>query len=847
MSRASLQALASTLLLVYSVGVSAQTGPPRHQVAPRVVGAAKWNPSSQEIYTAYWTLEPGWNTELEMRNNLHSYPLIVTPILRKASGAEISLSPVTIAPQHIVSLDLRSAEYAKPEILDRVDSFGSVVFRFSGLDSANLFAATVVRRLGEPINFHFDADDSGPAYHSGGIEGIWWLPTETSTDYLILTNPSSKAVTGRLGLTGLSRTNKPVPITIGPHQTIRVDLRELLSSSATGGIGGLSLSLPGKESLAASQIVFDDATGLTAMMKLFDREPDDTNNTHVLLAPMMALSQPDPSLGFPDGTTLIPRIFLRNAGSGATHVSLNINWRSQTNSGDFATPTFALAPGDVQVVNISDYENANQIPVEANWATITIGFTGRRADLIPIALSYDKTDRYGLQTPFSEALSRLWAGGMWHVDATHNTFITTGNAGTEPTTAEATLFYNGGRGKYVIRKLLQPGEPLWLDVGNLIHNQIPDADGQTIPPDTMNGSYELRDVDHPLVGQLYEGKLVVDKTYGHAAYGCGTCCGYTIPRLLPDPFSGPPGIDNTEVMDTTEQCGGDTVDIAGDAYAWNSTNTAVATLPTMVLHTVAPGVASGRAKVTVQNTHPAPRCPQVTYEPQQPVCVGTLSFNGEAESFIFVGTDPNIISANTYFLQYSPTGGTFSGTSSNSGDSITFTPASGLEKAQVQTSTQSQATSDRTLTFSYTAPNCTKAAAVEQTVTARQFAYLTNGTLSNVCSAGYGYQYFISYTPYTHPDGTVVPPGLDGTKVSETITPQTGGTSCTNYVETGDAGLNANSQFSDQVALCSNAPIPSCDKKYTQQFSIGQSGTVRTNILEYTNTALTYTNQGPTQ
>ena len=39
----------------------------------------------------------------------------------------------------------------------------------------------------------------------------------------------------------------------------------------------------------------------------------------------------------------------------------------------------------------------------------------------------------GLQTPFSEDLSRMWAGGMWHVDPTHNTFITTGNAGSEST------------------------------------------------------------------------------------------------------------------------------------------------------------------------------------------------------------------------------------------------------------------------------------------------------------------------------------------------------------------------------------------------------------------------------
>jgi len=46
---------------------------------------------------------------------------------------------------------------------------------------------------------------------------------------------------------------------------------------------------------------------------------------------------------------------------------------------------------------------------------------------------------------------------MWHVDPTHNTFITTGNAGSESTAAEVTLFYNGGKSKYRLEKMLSPG------------------------------------------------------------------------------------------------------------------------------------------------------------------------------------------------------------------------------------------------------------------------------------------------------------------------------------------------------------------------------------------------------
>ncbi len=408
---------------------------------------------------------------------------------------------------------------------------------------------------------------------------------------------------------------------IGAGQTARIDVREVVGPASVGALGGLTLSLPGNESLSATQIVFDEVTGLAAIMKLFDREPDDHPKNHMLLAPMMALSQPDQALAFPSGTTLIPKIFLRNAGAGQAQISLTVDWRSESKSGEFVQPSLALLPGEMRVINLVDEQKFGQIPAESTWGTVKLSYTGRRADLVAVALSYDKENRYGLQTPFSESVSRMWAGGMWHVDSTHNTLITTGNASPESTAAEATLFYNDGKSKYRLEKTLSPGQQLWLDVGHLIRDQIPDSDGHTMPPDTMAGSYELRDLDHATVGFLYEGKLIIDKTYGHAAYGCGTCCGLTVAELIPDPFDGPEGIDYTEVMQSTEQCGGQIVDLADDAYDWHSSNTAVATLPTKVLHTVAIGSATGSGEVTVQNTHPAPLCPQVTYGPTQPVAV----------------------------------------------------------------------------------------------------------------------------------------------------------------------------------------------------------------------------------
>jgi len=97
-----------------------------------LVGPTKWNPSSQSVSTAYWTLEPGWNTDLEMRNNLRSRELTITPVLRAATGEELSLAPVTVAPQHVVSLNLRSLAKVNPKVLSTSAPSGRLYFASTG-------------------------------------------------------------------------------------------------------------------------------------------------------------------------------------------------------------------------------------------------------------------------------------------------------------------------------------------------------------------------------------------------------------------------------------------------------------------------------------------------------------------------------------------------------------------------------------------------------------------------------------------------------------------------------------------------------------------------------------------
>jgi hypothetical protein len=72
-----------------------------------------------------------------------------------------------------------------------IATFGSVVLRYHSTDQRNLFAMEMIHNSGHSIAYHFDGTGEDIDPHGGSREGIWWLPNDTASDYLVLTNQSS--------------------------------------------------------------------------------------------------------------------------------------------------------------------------------------------------------------------------------------------------------------------------------------------------------------------------------------------------------------------------------------------------------------------------------------------------------------------------------------------------------------------------------------------------------------------------------------------------------------------------------------------------------------------------------
>jgi hypothetical protein len=555
--------------------------------------------SDHEQVVSFWTSEGGWHSELQLRNNLRDKSLVITPVLRSATGDETALPAITVNPQEVRTLNLNEAIGDNAPHL--TGSYGSLLLRYHSPYLQNLHAALMIHDTGHPIAFHIDATGNElDEFEGASREGIWWLPSDEVKDILIVTNEGRRPLEATLTLFDAQGKESTQKIQIGARQVNRYSVRELIAkgglSGRYGGIRVQALSHAG--ALDTLHAIYDESAGFSALLKMFDHDPKaplsqrDFARTSVwtMRAPMLALSDPDPALNFPSGTQLKPRIVIRNTTGTVATVRLQFHWRKADVTGKVMGPTLLLRPYETRQIDVTSLQSDHTLPSDANWTSVYLMTNGRPDEVMAVAASYDETLRYGAQTPFSDQLAHQWEGGQWEYDSMHDSIITAGNGRSIPTQAAFTLFYNQGLDKYELEQTLQPDDQMWIDVGKLIRDRVPDKNGKVLPTDLRTGSYEFRDLTDVAVGSLFEGKVIYDKTFGHVAYGCAACCAYTAESLLYDPFYIPILSGFTNGVQGRNQCDTGWVNISGRFYDWSTQNTAIATTTKQGAHT---GVALG--------------------------------------------------------------------------------------------------------------------------------------------------------------------------------------------------------------------------------------------------------------
>jgi hypothetical protein len=126
----------------------------------------------------------------------------------------------------------------------------------------------------------------------------------------------------------------------------------------------------------------------------------------------------------------------------------------------------------------------------------------------------------------------------------------------------------------------------WIDIGKLIREHVPDKNGGVLPADLTSGSYEFRDLTNKFIGNLFEGKVIYDKTYGHVTYGCAGCCAYSRTALWYDPLGVPFSASSLNGVNGWLSCDKSWDNVNGAFNGnWSTANHSVATVDYYATHT----------------------------------------------------------------------------------------------------------------------------------------------------------------------------------------------------------------------------------------------------------------------
>ncbi len=168
-----------------------------------------------------------------------------------------------------------------------------------------------------------------------------------------------------------------------------------------------------------------------------------------------------------------------------------------------------------------------------------------------------------------------------------------------------------------MRRTIAPGDQLWLNLGDIIRNGVPDTKGKTFPADLTWGTYDIREPNRNNDPSLFEGKIIVDKTYGHLAYGCTTCCGDGYPWIQADPETLPVLAQDTLGVWATNSCTGYDDNLTGLFSGWDTNNHAVATMSSTRITGVGAGSTTDFSSGTFNYNNGVSRyCSPKGYTPQ---------------------------------------------------------------------------------------------------------------------------------------------------------------------------------------------------------------------------------------
>jgi hypothetical protein len=287
--------------------------------------------SSQKMWSAFWTVAPGYTSVLEMKNNRGARVLTVQPTLYFRSGEELTLAQIVLAPRQTGTLSLNdalSAELGKHPTHDE----GTLELEVSDPDDQALMGNVSVISQQHGIAWNFRLYGLAPTPTPSPVRGVFWFPDEHTQGFVAAQNTSDDFMNVQPIFEIAGRTYQLPSTRVGPDQGFKIDLRRELRGLGLKDIdrGGIQLAYDGQGgALIAHEVLFNN-TGFSTEVDLLPQTDAGMDQSVTLRTPQFAIGPADNRLGLPDKAVFQPTLALHNFAPVA--VTANVAVGFQVNS-----------------------------------------------------------------------------------------------------------------------------------------------------------------------------------------------------------------------------------------------------------------------------------------------------------------------------------------------------------------------------------------------------------------------------------------------------------------------------------------------------------------------------------
>jgi hypothetical protein len=582
--------------------LSQQPHAPHQPVAPLMAKRHSFDTPvlDQTVTGALWVGDSNFKSTIYMRNSLKTDPLIVTPVLHLGDGTHYALSPVLVAAESTVVVDLNQALLARNIVASAAIS-GYVELQYQWHWAA---LCAFVRNVDvvhsviftSPLNpsptIALPNDPTTPPLHS--IEGMWWKEGRDVTAFVALSNVTNHAINAQMSVDSHGAALAEHSLLLSPHTTSTVPLVDLPAQE--GSTGGIRIRYDGVEGgLDVNGGLEDLQTGYSANLPFVPVAPP-TSSPSAVESTVVQLSLMNGSqnsqMHLPAKTVFTPYSIARNLSDAPLTVTPEIWWMVDS------VPKSAMLPP----VTVPAHQTVSLNPAAMIQAARLYNFDGEfnfvlHTKGLPNALllaggSVDKTHNYVFSVaPHAVSESAAKTLSYWSTGNGDDTMLTLWNPADEAQDLILRLTFTGGH--YLLPVDLGAGATRSLDLAQIIRSQTPDAEGNVIPAGIHDGGMEV----HGSQGEQEQILIAVDAGIYNAQkatcyQGCNSCSGYTGASVFPasSPLF-PPGVTSDQLTFMIQFSSGNQINQTSQS-TWSSSNTAVATVTSGLAHAVAGGSAS---------------------------------------------------------------------------------------------------------------------------------------------------------------------------------------------------------------------------------------------------------------